>query len=112
MNQDMVFGRMLSRKARMIAPESRLALYELRPTPITVGCDKIALSQRARQSTAHVLTDREGTGYVPNGLVGFIETIRTLVFKIDVFGWSAPLISLPIDLSGCAYMWGGAWCSA
>jgi hypothetical protein len=56
----------------MIAPELRLALYELRPTPITVGFDKIALSQRARQSTAHILTDREGTGYVPHGLVGLI----------------------------------------
>jgi hypothetical protein len=56
----------------MIAPELRLALYELRPAPITVGFDKIALSQRARQSTAHILTDREGTGYVPHGLVGLI----------------------------------------
>jgi hypothetical protein len=75
----------------------RLAIYELRPTPITVGCDKIALSQRARQITAHILTDREGTGYVPNGLVGLIKTARTLVFKIDVFRWSATLISLPVN---------------
>ena len=96
----------------MIEPGIRPGMYELRPTPITVGCDKIALSQRARQSTAHVLTDREGTGYVPHGLVGLIKTVRTLVFKIGVFRWSATLISLPIELSGCAYMWGGAWCSA
>ena len=82
------------------------------PEPITVEFDKIALSQRARQSTAHLLTDREGTGYVPHGLVGLTKTIRTLVFKIDVFGWSATLISLPVDYSGGAYMWGGAWCSA
>ena len=46
---------------------------ELRPTPITVGFDNIALSQRERQSTTHMLTNREGTGYVPNGLVGLIK---------------------------------------
>jgi hypothetical protein len=58
----------------MIAPELRPALYGLRPTPITVGFDNIALSQRARQSTAHTLTNREGTGNVANGLVGLVKT--------------------------------------
>jgi hypothetical protein len=96
----------------MIAPELRLAMYEPRPTPITVGCDKIALPQRARQSTAHVLTDCEGTGYVPNGLVELIKTIRTLALKIDVRR-SFRYVNLASGrLGGRSYMWGGRWCSA